>query len=138
MGVQERNGKMEEHLQILQSLAQELERAMQAISSNSLAELEDSIASQQALSTRLVHVERDVRRRFQASADAPLQIDADLAQQVRDASGTLQSLNKRYSILLQHSSRSVGMMVSLFSSFTGQIQEGSGARLKHQTWSCQI
>ena len=136
--VQEGKGKQEEHLQILFSLAHELERAMQAIAHNSLSELEDSVANQQALSDRLVELGRDVNRRFKKGADDQVQVDADLMQQVRNASATLQTLNRRYSALLQHSSHSVGLMVSLFSSFGGQIKEGSGSRLKHQTWSCQI
>jgi hypothetical protein len=59
-------------------------------------------------------------------------------REVRSAADTLQSLNQRYSALLKLSSHSVGLMVSLFSSFRGQIQEGTGPRLKHQTWSCQV
>jgi hypothetical protein len=59
-------------------------------------------------------------------------------QQIRTADGTLQQLNRRYAALLQHSSRSVALMTSLFSSFHGQFQEASGPRLKHQTWSCQM
>ena len=58
--------------------------------------------------------------------------------QIHGAAETLQTLNQRYSALLQHSSRSVALMVSLFSSFRGQIQEASGPRLKQQTWSCQM
>ena len=137
-GTQERNGKLEENLQLLRSLAQELERAMQAIVRNSLQDLEDSIANQQALSARLVELRGDVVGLVQKSTPTPVEIDEDLMKQVRDASSTLQSLNRRYSALLHHSSRSVEMMVSLFSSFRGQIQEGSGPRLKHQTWSCQV
>ena len=137
-GIQERNGKVEEHLQLLRSLAQELERAMQAIARNSLPDLEDSIANQQTLTARMVDLREDVTGSFKKSAASPVEIDGDLMQQVRDASSKLQLLNRRYSILLHHSSRSVEMMVSLFSSFRGQIQEGSGPRLKHQTWSCQV
>ena len=50
--------------------------------------------------------------------------------QIHGAAETLQTLNKRYSALLKHSSRSVALMVSLFSSFRGQIQEAAGPRLK--------
>ncbi len=52
-GVQDRNGKVEEYLQLLRLLAFELERAMQAIAQNSLPEFEDSVCSQEALSARL-------------------------------------------------------------------------------------
>jgi hypothetical protein len=30
------------------------------------------------------------------------------------------------------------LMASLFNSFQGQLQEASGPRFKHQTWSCQM
>jgi hypothetical protein len=137
-GVQAGKSKLEDHLQVLFSLGNELERAMQAIAHNSLSELEDSVANQQALSARLLELGHDANNRFKKDAAGPVQVDADLMDQVRNASERLQSLNRSYSMLLQHSSRSVGLMVSLFSSFTGQIREGSGPRLKHQTWSCQI
>jgi hypothetical protein len=58
--------------------------------------------------------------------------------QVQTAGDTLQKLNRRYAALLQHSSRSVALMASLFSSYKGQIKEASGPGLKHQTWSCRM
>jgi hypothetical protein len=137
-GIQERNGKLEENLRLLRSLAQELERAMQAIARNSLEDLEDSIANQQSLSAQLVELRGDVAGLLKKNTPSPIEIDEDLMQQVRAASSTLQLLNRRYSALLHHSSRSVEMMVSLFSSFRGQIQEDSGPGLKYQTWSCQV
>jgi flagellar biosynthesis/type III secretory pathway chaperone len=139
IGLHEGNGMLEEHLQLLRSLAQELERAMQAISHNSLPELEDSLANQHALCARLVELTEDVGAQFQnRTVASPAQMDEHFVEQIHSASGTLQALNQRYSALLQHSSRSVEMLVSLFNSFRGQFQEGSGTRLKHQTWSCQI
>jgi hypothetical protein len=137
--VQDGNGKLEENLQLLHSLARELDRAMHAISHNSLSELEDSIANQQLLSGRLAELADDVTAHLLTGATASVTpIDEDLMRQIHVASGTLQTLNQRYSALLQHSSRSVELMVSLFRSFSGQFQEGSGPRLKQQTWSCQI
>jgi hypothetical protein len=137
--VQDRDLKAAEYLQSLRSLTEELERAMQAIAHNQLAELEESIASQQALSARLGELANELCVPLEAKAaiSRPL-IDGQLEQQIRAASGTLQTLNHRYAILLQHSSRSVALMASLFGSFKGQIQEASGPGLKHQTWSCQM
>jgi type II secretory pathway component GspD/PulD (secretin) len=139
MIVQDRNSKLEEYLQLLRSMAFELERAMSAISVNSIQGLEDSLANQEAFSTRLVELADDLSGPVQKE---PLAVrgsaDDDLLQRVRAASNELQSLNRRYSALLKYSSRSVAMMVSLFSSYEGQIQEVSGPRLKLQTWSCQI
>ena len=138
-GVTDRETKAAEYLQSLHALTQELENAMQAIAHNALPELEESIANQQALSARLGELATDLCVPLEAApAIASPGIDDRLKLQIRDANGKLQILNRRYAALLQHSSRSVAMMASLFSSFTGQIQEASGPRLKHQTWSCQV
>jgi hypothetical protein len=137
--VQDRDSKLEEYLQLLRSMAFELERAMSAISDNSIHALEGSLANQEAFSTRLVELADDLSITVQ---QGPLTVresaDDYLMQRVHAASNELQTLNRRYSALLKYSSRSVAMMVSLFSSYQGQIQEASGPRLKLQTWSCQI
>lgn len=139
MDVQDRKTELGEHLQLLRSLACELERAMNAIAQNSLPELEDSVANQQALSARLLKLASGLSKDFrETKASSLAHADEDLIQQIGAASSTLQKLNHQYSALIQHSSRSVELMVSLFSSFTGQFQEGSASRPKHQTWSCQI
>lgn len=134
-----RNVKAGEHLRLLRSLAGELERAMLAISSNNLQELEESVANQQDLSARLEHLATGL-------SDSPVapnvfpsdSIAPDLMVEIRAAAAELQFLNLRYALLLQHSSRSVALMASLFNSFTGQLKEASGARVKLQTWSCQM
>lgn len=124
----------------MRSLACELERAMRAIACNDLAELEDSVTNQQALSGALsdaADLLRDLTlaRQTHSAVDT---IDTGLMRQIREATEELNRLNLRYSILLKYSSRSVGMMAALFNSFRGQIQEASGPRLKHQTWSCRM
>jgi hypothetical protein len=128
-----------EHLRLLRTLAGELERAMQAMARNNLDELEESVANQQELSLQLSHLADDLNHTAKASRSvAASSIEPDLMREIRAAAGELDKLNLRYSILLKHSSRSVAMMASLFNSFRGQIQEASGPRLKHQTWSCQM
>jgi len=137
--VSTRNGTAGEHLQLLRTLARELERAMAAIAGNNIDELEDSVASQQAMSLRLSELADELSAPLSLSRAAGADsIDQDLNGQIRAANAQLQKLNLRYSILLKHSSRSVALMASLFNSFRGQFQEDSGARLKHQTWSCQM
>jgi len=149
--IQDRNGKLEEYLQLLHSMAFELERAMSAISQNSINSLEESVANQEAFSTRLSELADELGHSSQAASTLRPAVTADaLTQQIHAASSTLQALNRRYATLLKFSSRSVAMMVSLFSSYQGQIgsyqvnsyqgqiQEGSGSRLKVQTWSCQM
>ncbi len=138
-GLQDRNGKVEEYLQLLRLLACELERAMHAIAENSLPEFEDSVYSQEALSSRLSELaaELDISAQAPPAVLSP-QTNDNLISQIHAASGTLQTLNQRYAALLQHSSRSVALMVSLFDSFKGNLQEGTGFRSKLQTWSCQM
>jgi hypothetical protein len=137
--VQERNRKLEEYLQLLGLMAFELDRAMRAIVQNSLTALEDSVANQQAFSSRLEELAQDLGRSPQDRplASSPL-TDSELKAQIFSASSSLQELNRRYSALIKHSSHSVALMVSLFSSFQGQMQEDSGPRLSKHTWSCQI
>jgi hypothetical protein len=138
-GVQDRDLKAAEYLQSLRSMTGELERAMQAIARNALPEFEESIDSQQVLSARMAKLADDLCRPLEAKAViTQANIDEDMMRQIRTADETLQRLNQRYAALLQHSSRSVALMASLFSSFQGQFQEASGPRLKHQTWSCQM
>jgi uncharacterized phage infection (PIP) family protein YhgE len=138
-GDQDRESKAAEYLQALRSMTRELERAMQAIAHNALPDFEESIDNQQVLSARLVQLADELSAPLAAQpAIARATMDKDIMQQIRTADGTLQQLNRRYAALLQHSSRSVALMTSLFSSFHGQFQEASGPRLKHQTWSCQM
>ncbi|MGD0797097.1 MAG: hypothetical protein ABR910_05165 [Acidobacteriaceae bacterium] len=138
-GVQDRELKAAEYLDSLRALSFELERAMQAIAGNSLAEFEESVAIQQALSSRLGELAGELSGPLEAGGSGMKAGGyGEVAQQIQAASGTLQRLNLRYAALLQHSSRSVALMASLFSSFKGQFQEASGPRLKQQTWSCQM
>jgi hypothetical protein len=138
-GLQDRNGKVEEYLQLLRLLACELERAMHAIEQNSLPEFEDCVCSQAELSARLTELAGELNLSAQSGEPSIVPRANDkLMMQIQAASGTLQSLNQSYAALLQHSSRSVALMVSLFDSFKGNLQEGTGARSKIQTWSCQM
>ncbi len=137
--VQDRNNKLGEYLQLMRLMAFELDRAMKAIGQNSLSALEDSVANQQVFSDRLGELADDLSRPAKERAlPIAAQADSGLIDQIGAASNALQNLNRRYSALLKHSSHSVALMVSLFSSFQGQMQEDSGSRLKQQTWSCQI
>ncbi len=136
--VEDRNGKLGEYLGHLRSMALELEKSMQAIADNSLVPLEDSVANQQVLAARLSELARDLSQPgSDESAVSAASGDENLMQQVRGAAEKLQSLNRNYAALLKHSSHSVGLMVSLFRCYRGQMQEDSGAGLKQQTWSCQ-
>ena len=126
-----------EHLRLMQSLGRELERAMAAIARNDVAELEDSIAHQELLSAALGDLAVRLSAPVQPSPTADV-VDEDLSRQIRHAVADLQKLNLRYSILLQHSSRSIAQMVSLFSSVCGEFRKEAGPRLKRHSWPGQM
>jgi len=132
---QTRSDAAGEHLALLRSLACELERAMQAIARNNLAELEESIATQQDLSARLTELAQI--RRESGTRQPATSVDGDFRGEIQSATGELQKLNLRYSLLIEHSSRSAAQMAALFRSFRGQFQEASGARENHAL-SCQV
>jgi hypothetical protein len=137
--VRDRNSMAQEYLELLQSLASEMQKAMQAIAHNALPDLEESVASQQIMSARLLVLADEISPALNSNpAVSPAGLDAEMMQQVRVAGDSLKNLNRRYAALLQHSSRSVALMASLFNSYKGQFKEASGPRLKHQTWSCQM
>jgi hypothetical protein len=137
--VRDRELQAAEYLQSLRSMTSEMERAMQAIAHNTLPELEESVANQQILSVRLGTLANDLCVPLEAKDTiSHTNVDVELMSQIRGAMGTLQNLNRQYAALLQHSSRSLAVMASLFNSAKGQFQEASGPRLKHQTWSCQM
>jgi len=140
---QDRNRKAAEYLQLLGALRDELIRAMGAIAANALAEFEESVASQQILSTRLTVLADQLSLPLEAEPAADIEapqapIDSNLAQQIQAVGDSLQKLNRVYAALIHHSSRTTAVMVSLFASVRGQFQEDSGPRSKYQTWSCRI
>src|SRR5271165_6519156 len=99
----ERNDKAAEYLQLLRSLAGEMEVAMQSIAGNSLAEFEDSVASQQLLSSRLVALVNELCIPLESiPSTSPARVDESMMHQIHGASETLQRLNRRYAALLQH------------------------------------
>lgn len=135
----DRDGKVEEYLQLMRALARELERAMRAIAQNSISDLEESISNQHALSARLTELASSLNIAGTSAPSASVVDPADdLMLQIRVASAALQNLNHRYAALIMHSSRSVAMMVSLFNSFQGNLREAPDTRPKLQTLSCQV
>jgi hypothetical protein len=140
---QDRNCVAAEYLQLMGALRDELERAIGAISDNALEKFEESVASQQILSARVVALADQLSLPLDAGISAnpaapAVPIDHDLTQQILVVGDSLQKLNRVYAALLHHSSRTTAMMVSLFASVRGQFQEVSGPRLKYQTWSCRM
>jgi hypothetical protein len=127
------------YLQQMQELASEISAAMDAIASNALNKLQDSVARQEVLCAGLSAMANTVSEGFRSS-DQPLPSCTDSAVElkIRAASVAIRKLNLQYAALLQHSSRSIALLALLCRSYTGQIQEARGSRLKHQTWSCEM
>lgn len=124
-----------QYLEHLHGLAAELERGMDFIARNALADFEESITNQQAIAAHLAKLAKDFRPRVPGSlADAP-HGDLQLAAQIQKANHHLQLLNMRYSALLRHSSRSVAQMISLFKSLDGYYRQTSGSSTSR--WSCE-
>ena len=88
-GDQDRESKAAEYLQALRSMTGELERAMQAIARNALADFEESIDSQQVLSARLARLADDLSAPLQAQpAIGRPGMDEDIMRQIKTAGDT--------------------------------------------------
>jgi hypothetical protein len=126
------------YLQQMQALASEITSAMEAIAGNALPRLEESVARQEMICASLKQMAGAVQQSLQTPQRAlPEQMDEAVAAKIRAANGALQTLNLQYAALLKHSGRSIALLSSLCRTHTGQSQEARGARLKHQTWSCE-
>lgn len=127
------------YLETAHSLTRELELAMLAISRNALAELQESIGRQEKLTAKLQGYQRQLRTtRESPSVTSTPELDHKLAAEMVLAHAELQVVNRVYEAVLRHSNRSTSLMASLLNSFQGHMKEASGARLKYQTWSCQM
>ena len=130
-----RQAQAAEYLACLSSLADELDRAMHAISENALSELEDSVATQHALSTRLHTLAGNLSAGLDDSATiATVPFNEDVVSHIYAATQALEHLNQCYAALLRHSSRCAGQMASVFRSFHGQEATGTGRK----KLSCQV
>jgi hypothetical protein len=137
--LQKRNQIAANYLQEMQDLAFEITVAMNAISSNTLSEFQESVARQEMLCSSLASMARNKSEGFRSS-EKPLHfsIDAGIELKIRAAGGAIRALNLQYAALLKHSGKTIALLSSLCRTHTGQFQEARGPRLKHQTWSCEM
>ena len=127
------------YLQQLQALALEISVAMDAIATNSLARLQESVAKQEMLCATLATMANTVSEGFGLSEQPLLScLDPAVELKIRTTSGAIRDLNLKYAALLKHSGRAIALLISLCRSHTGRSQEARGPRLKHQTWSCEM
>lgn len=154
MPVQNRHQQAVEYLKLMRSLRGELERAMQAIAGNRLMDLEESLAEQESLAARLAVLRGQALAHAGGQGEATgsggaaasrisnlesrLFLDQRLAGELSAANNELQQTNRIYARVLDYSKRSTARMASLMGSFSGNMQEASGPRLRCQTWSCRM
>jgi hypothetical protein len=127
--------RAEQYLEESHRLAAELQRGMDSIAANALAEFEESIANQQAIAAHLTELAKDFALPAHGSLTSSALGDSEIAAQIQAANCHLQVLNKRYSALLRHSSQSAAQMISLLTSLKGYYRQTSGP--SHQGWSCE-
>ena len=132
--VETRNELAATYLQQLQSLASEISGAMEAISSNSLTALQESIARQEMLCAQVATAARAFDQPGQSLAPA----EAPMESKIHAARGAILELNLQYGALLKHAGRTIAILLSLCRSHTGRTQEARGPRLKQKTWSCEM
>ena len=120
-----------DYLEALQTLAQEIDRAMTAIVERALPQLEESVCRQLAICAKL-----SAAPGFAPASTYPA--DTILEERIYAATANLVILNKNYSALIKHSGDTVRLFAGLFRSYTGPVQQGSESRSNHHTWSCEL
>lgn len=127
------------YLQQMQELASEISAATNAIATNSSSAFQASVAKQELLCTslgKMAGVVSGVAGTPERPTDA---LNQDLEVRLSKANKDMSELNQRYAALLNHSGKSIALLVSLCKNHTGLfMQEAHGIRQKHQTWSCEV
>ena len=136
--VETRNELAATYLQQLQALASEICGAMEAISSNSLTALQESVARQEMLCAEVAMVAHAFGHRSPAPEQPLVPAETPVEAKIRAARGAILELNLQYGALLKHSGRTIALLLSLCRSHTGRSQEARGPRLKQKTWSCEM
>ena len=124
-----------QYLEQSHRLAAELQRGMDSIAANALADFEENIMNQQAIAAHLTELAKDFALPADGSLTGSTLRDSEIAAQIQAANRHLQVQNKRYSALLRHSSRSAAQMISLLESSKGYYRHTSSP--SHQGWSCE-
>ncbi len=96
------------YLQELESLREEMQAAMLAISGNRLSVLEESLWRQQVLCTSLKHLSRSL------SSDP---VEGSLMRRIRESTAALHDVGRTYSALLQQASESGDLLYRLCRSY---------------------
>lgn len=127
------------YLQQMQELASEISVGMDAIAANKLPNFQDSVSRQEVLCSSLATMANAVSEGFRLpDAPSPSSIDPSIEHKIQAAGDAIRELNLQYAALLKHSGKSIALLSLLCNSHAGRFQEDRGARLKRQTWSCEM
>lgn len=127
------------YLEDLRALISEMNEGMNAIATNSVAALRDSVAKQEFLCAHLAAsgIADGARLKQMSQSRRPLS-EAAIEMTIWKESHTIRQLNLQYAALLKHSGRTITLLSSLCDSHTGSSNEPFGSLSKKQTWSCEI
>jgi hypothetical protein len=129
----------EECLANLRGLAGQLDSAMDAIVKQQLPCLQGSLNQQQASCASLASIlHRSNQRPIQDHRPQKASVDSDLAGEIKSATESLLTLNRRYSALLKHSEDTLRLLAGLYRSYRGSVQPASGIQGNLHTWSCEV
>ena len=127
------------YLQQLEELIAEMSVGMEAIATNSLEALRESVAKQETLcSSPAASSLADDKRLRQLSQSSRHIGGNDVEETIWDASNTVRELNLHYAALLKHSGNTINVLSALCSNHIGTSNEPQGPWSKQQTWSCEI
>ena len=127
------------YLQQMRELALEISVATDAIATNALTRLQESVAKQEMLCASLATMANVFGDGSAASEHLLTQCtDTTIKSKIRSARRAVVELNLQYAALLKHSGKSISLLISLCRNHTGRFQEARGPRSKQQTWSCEM
>lgn len=127
------------YLEGLHTLANAVDKAMEALVARELPSLQNSVDLQRTTCARLSHIAQRCNSRL--AQDGNREADSmapDLAAQIRAAAETLLVLNRNYSALLKHSGDTLRLFAGLFRGYHGSAQSIAGNQASLHTWSCEL
>jgi len=116
------------HLARLRALSRQLTRAISAIENNDLAELQNSVASQELLCCELTGA---------PWPGSPQATELSLTDEIRDAQMELAQQNRIYARVLKQAQRSTALMMALYRSFEQGYGKDAPPAAQNQTLSCE-
>ena len=127
------------YLQQLEELISEISNGMDAIASNSVHKLKQSVACQEALCAGMAAATIADGNRLRDLSHSALPLSEEgIELTIWKASNTIRQLNLQYDALLKQSSKTVSLLAALCDNHTGRATEQQSLWPKQQTWSCEI